>query len=340
MKARISFSHRLEYVAYRSFEAVFRLLPLLWIWHLGAFCGRILSLVPRLRRTVYRNLFFAYHLERPEEERRALSEDAFRHITANLFCALKIPLMAPEAIQETFSMKGVDEINARRSHGSVLIIPHMGNWELLSQAWQFQENQLRVATHYRPLSNPLLDALVVRRRRKKGLDLFPKHSSSHSLVKYIRGGGTLAILADQRIRGRGAVCSFFGRPTVCSPLPSLIARRAKAPIHLLFCRTVAPARWELSFEPLPDHSSQTCASALERAWRSSPKDVFWFHERWKLSASHPFDQLSRPPHPDPELLTNPLRLSSEANPKPEIPLPPSFYQWVSAPDDSPVDRRL
>ena len=58
---------------------------------------------------------------------------------------------------------------------------------------------LELGTHYRPLNNALINAVVERRRRRRGLELFAKRSSTHRLSSFVRGGGAMGILADQRV---------------------------------------------------------------------------------------------------------------------------------------------
>ena len=200
-----------------------------------------------------------------------------------------------------------------------MVSPHMGNWELLAQAIFLVDGDFRVGTHYRPLNNSLINAVVERRRKQRGLKLFAKHSSTHRLSSFVRDGGALGILADQRVGDRGAACLFFGRPTTCSPLPHLIAKRGKVLLTSLSCETVGIARWKISFRHIPILSAQACADSIEEDWRRSPVDVFWFEDRWRLQGNDPISFLNK--YKDNLEIPRPLRAVNLAKEDKKLPYP-------------------
>jgi hypothetical protein len=82
---------------------------------------------------------------------------------------------------------------------------------------------------------------------------------------------------------QGEVVPFFGRLTRTSPLPSLLARRAKAEVLALSLVTERPGKWKAVFLPVAKpHTTPHCMAALEMAMKASPTDVFWLQERWKV----------------------------------------------------------
>jgi hypothetical protein len=96
---------------------------------------------------------------------------------------------------------------------------------------------------------------------------------------------------------QGEVVSFFGRLTRASPLPSLLARRAKAEVLALSLITEAPGKWKAVFLPVEKpHSTPHCMAALENAMKAGPTDVFWLQERWKVFVKRyrPFDKWLSP----------------------------------------------
>ena len=204
----------------------------------------------------------------------------------------------------------------------MLVLPHMGNWELCAQVIFLMNDRIKIGTHYRPLNNTLINQIVKRRRRKRGLVLFAKKDPPLRLTNFVREGGVLGILADQRVGSRGTPGVFFGRPTTCSPLPHLIAKRGKAQIISIHCETEAPAQWVLHFDNLPDQSAQGCATSLEKAWRQSPPDVFWFEDRWRIQGANPLEFLSK--YPPENNVTRPLRMACLGTQPPDLVLPPDL----------------
>jgi hypothetical protein len=169
----------------------------------------------------------------------------------------------------------------------------MGNWELLSRIIHLFPPGSKCGAFYRPLNNPLLDAAVLARRQADGTRMFSKRDPFHEVTKFLREGGIVGILADQRVGMQGEVVPFFGRLTRASPLPSLLARRAKAEVLALSLITTTPGKWKAVFHPVASPATTThCMASLQEAMKSSVTDVFWLQERWKVYVKrrHPFSQ--------------------------------------------------
>lgn len=300
--------HRLEYVAFRGVEAVLKRVSIETAFKAGELLGRIVHRFARpLKKSLLRNLRRAYGDEKSAHELDDLAAEVFERNGANLISSLRIPFLSDDEIRERVDFTGLPGfLTSAKRQGIVLVLPHMGNWELLAQIFFLTAGEIRAGTHYRPLNNALIDEVIKRRRKKRGVVLFSKQESTLRLSNFVRAGGVLAILADQRVGPRGAPGVFFGRPTTCSPLPHLIAKRGKGQLIGMHCATVGPARWEISFELIEKQSAQACADSIERAWRSSPADVFWFEDRWRLKGTQALDFLSK--YPSDHGVTRPLRL--------------------------------
>lgn len=288
-------SHRLEYCAYRAFEWILGLMSLETVFRLGEFAGRIVHRLNKSRRDqVIRNLRFAFGDEKSQAEIEQLAAEVFERTGANFMTSLKIPFLSDEEILRSLYFEGLDDImKATDEGGIVMVSPHMGNWELLAQAIFLAEGKFRVGTHYRPLNNALINSVVERRRKRRGLELFAKRTSTHRLINFVREGGAMGVLADQRVGERGAACLFFGRPTTCSPLPHLIAKRGKGQLISLSCETVGTARWKITFRHIPTITAQACADSIEQDWRRAPVDVFWFEDRWRIRGNEPLAFLKK-----------------------------------------------
>jgi KDO2-lipid IV(A) lauroyltransferase len=300
-------NHRLEYCAYRAFEWILGLTSLETVFRLGEFAGRIVHRLNKNRRNqVIRNLRFAFGDEKSQTEIEQLAAEVFERTGANFLTSLKIPFLSDEEILRHLHFERLDDImKATDEGGIVMVSPHMGNWELLAQAIFLAEGKFRVGTHYRPLNNALINSVVERRRKRRGLELFAKRTSTHRLINFVREGGAMGVLADQRVGERGAACLFFGRPTTCSPLPHLIAKRGKGQLISLSCETVGTARWKITFRHIPTITAQACADSIEQDWRRAPVDVFWFEDRWRIRGNEPLAFLKK--YKDDFRIPRPLR---------------------------------
>ena len=321
---RILLSHRLEYLVFRAVEKVLRLFSLPTVFSLGEFIGRIgYRLFPGMRKIVLRNLRTAYRADKTKEELSQLTCDVFERFGANMLTSFRIPFLSDEQILSHITFVNSELVtDPTRTEGIIWVVPHMGNWELLAHTGFLTGTKSQIGTHYRPLNNPLIDRVIKRRRARRGLHLFAKKSSTHKLTKFVRDGGILGILSDQRIRSKGAPAMFFGRPTTCSPMPSLLARRAKGTLVGMSCETSAPCHWTIHMHLIPEATTQACADSLEQAWRRSPADVLWLQERWKLQGTRPLDFLHE--YPAGTTPASPLRIVSLLAKETDLGLPPTL----------------
>lgn len=328
--------HRFEYLIYRVFEQSLKQMSLETTFKLGEFVGRVaFRLIKARRMQVIRNLTYAFGDEKSQREILSLAAEVFERSGANFLSSMRIPFLDDEEIMKHLSFVGLpDLIREKKNGGLILVSPHMGNWELLAQAVFLTGGQVEVGTHYRPLNNSLINAVIERRRKRRGLQLFPKQASAHRLISFVREGGALGVLADQRVGSRGAACTFFGRPTTCSPLPHLIAKRGKGELMGLVCETVGPCQWEVRFRHIPEPSAQACADSLEDAWRRSPADVFWFEDRWRIQGKTPLKFLDK--YSDPSRVTRPLRLVNFAKGSGVLPYP----NWLVNQETDELDFSL
>jgi KDO2-lipid IV(A) lauroyltransferase len=124
---------------------------------------------------------------------------------------------------------------------------------------------------------------VLARRQADGTRMFSKRDNPLHVAAFLRDGGIVGILADQRVGPKGELTEFYGRLTRASPLPSLLARRAKSEVLALSMTTIEPGKWKAEFLPVDEpRTTPSCMVALEKAMKRGPVDVFWFQERWKV----------------------------------------------------------
>jgi KDO2-lipid IV(A) lauroyltransferase len=292
---------RLETLAYASVETGLGLLPVAWVAGLGRLAGAVArTVLPGRRRIVARNLRIAFAGEKSPAELAALEAEVFRRSGANLLCSMRTAEMGERSLRRVVTVR--DEAVFRdaitRGKGVIAVLAHMGNWEALAQCFPtFMPPGVAGATVYRPLNNPIMNARVVATRTRRGMGLFSKDDNPLGMAAFLRRGGVLGVLADQRAGKIGELVPFFGRTTSCTPIPAILARRTGAAIVGLSLRTLGPGRWELAFHGFdePEPSTAGVMRLLERMVRESPADVFWLQDRWKPDRRSPHRPAGKPP---------------------------------------------
>ncbi len=277
---------RLEYLGHSLMERAMSLLPGSWVFRIGEALGAVAWHVMSGRRSiVLRNLRIALAGELELPEIHQLAKASFCRTAGNMFSTAHTSLLPAKKLSKVLEIENLDLLKETMADGRglVLLLSHMGNWELLSRIVNFFPEGSQTGAFYRPLNNPLLDERIRRRREADGTRMFSKHDSFHHVTGLLRQGGAVGILADQRVGIQGDLVPFFGRLTRCSPLPALLAKRSKSRVLALSLVTEAPGRWRARFLPVPEPAdTAACMQALEAAMGRSMVDVFWFQDRWKI----------------------------------------------------------
>lgn len=300
MPARASIGGYAAYGIYRVTEAILRLLPMEAVCVIGSCMGQAgYFLMHRRRRIVMRNLRIAYGENLSLPEIRALTRKTFRHSGLNLMASIPASVIDNDELKERVEVEGLENLHHAlgQNQGCILLLAHMGNWEILTQLKVLAPGIQSLASLYRPLNNPLLDRLIKRRRQRKGAILFSKYDSFTKPITHIKQGGTLGCIADQHAGSRGTAIPLFGKTTSMTSLPALLHRKTKAPILPVSMITVGLGQWKVIFHPsinvLETEKKNTylltarCAKAYERIMSESPSDVLWMHGYWKVNQSRP-----------------------------------------------------
>lgn len=279
----------LEYAGFRLVVAVFRAMPLDmssavsgWLWR---------TIAPHLRRQerALRNIGVALP-ELSEAERRAAILDMWEMLGRTFAEALRIDEILEDPGRVTVELPPDVEAVLKAGRGCVVVSLHMGNWEIAAPS--MRHIGVPVAGVYQHIKNRLVDRYVTAMRRPQyPLGLFGKgHGSVASMMRVLRGGGAVAVLADLREHS-GVRVPFFGREAPSSPFPALLARGRGVPLVAGRVRRVGPCRFHVTCELVPVPSTEdrqadilaTTASihaVFERWIRETPGQWMWAHRRW------------------------------------------------------------
>jgi heptosyltransferase-2 len=281
----------LIYLIYRMLSGTIALLPLPVGFTLGRVLGFIAYyLAPPYRRLVIWNLRIAFEGEKSPGEIRRLARAHFATLGANLFASFKLATMSAETIAVRVKIENIESLHkaALPGKGVVLVLSHLGNWELLAQLVSNRPPGREVGTVYQPLNNPYFDKHVNAARARFGLVPFSRRLGFGGPIKFLREGNVACVFVDQHAGDGGVWTPLFGRLASTSPLAATMAARTGAPLVSVAVYTTGCARWRLVVsEPLPREAAdaeQLTAEinlALEREIRVSPADWFWVHARWK-----------------------------------------------------------
>jgi lipopolysaccharide heptosyltransferase II len=279
------------YLLYRAGSAVVAVLPLPFLFGFGQFLGVCAWMFSgKYRRLATRNLEIAFANEKSPRELRRLVRLHFRRLGANLLCSAKLTQMPPEKILERVEVENIESMAREFRAGVpvVLILSHIGTWEVFAQLMPKFVGFVRNASVYQGLGNRFIDKHVRRTRSQTGLELFDRHDGFEPVIDLLRSGGGVGVLSDQHAGDHGVWTPFFGRLASTSPLPALLAKRTRAALIAAGVYTTGPARWRMVFTERFDQTGASVAvltskinRVIEEQVRRAPEDWFWVHNRWK-----------------------------------------------------------
>jgi KDO2-lipid IV(A) lauroyltransferase len=291
-------------------------LPLRWAARFGRGCGALgYALDARHRRVTQRNLTMCLGQERTPEEIRRLARENFRRIGENYACAIKTASMSWEDLKGSVDFVGWDQVISRdplRPPRSIVVaIGHFGNFELYARIGQFRP-EIKAATTYRGLRQPLVDRLMQSLRKPTGCAFFERRTDAAKLKAWMAPTGrVLGLLADQHAGTGGVRVPFFGHECSTTASPAVFALRYNCGLCTGICYRVGLAKWRIELgkeipTQEPDGSSRRIEAivgdmnrALEAAVRRDPANWFWVHNRWKPDKPKTSGPRSKAQKPEP-----------------------------------------
>ena len=154
--------------------------------------------------------------------------------------------------EQRVKIVGLDEVLQATQNGPiVLIVLHLGNWEVLSSI--SKRIGIPFHTFFLPLDNPVERWVTARVRKKLGANLLPEGMLGVGPALHrLKQGGVVSLLCDEAFAGeiRGPL---FGRPAHLKgnlALAARLARRTGAKLCILNTVRQQAANFECHFSPM------------------------------------------------------------------------------------------
>jgi KDO2-lipid IV(A) lauroyltransferase len=271
------------------------LLPYPFVLAFGAGFGWLLGRVIRHRRALVLETLARCLPERTDGERRRIADAMYRHFGLMLFECLYYSGRHAPAFRSRVDVEGLEHVEAVRARGTgaLVLMGHIGNWELMGLAAATIWTPLNVVV--KPLGHPAVDAHWRASRERMGLRLLPRDDAMRDCLKALKRKEVVALILDQNMRRhRGIFVDFFGRPACTTPGLAFLAAASKTPVLPAFMVREAAGRHRLHIlppiEPPADREEATIHAAtqhytrvLEDIIRAHPDQWTWMHKRWRTT---------------------------------------------------------
>jgi KDO2-lipid IV(A) lauroyltransferase len=287
---------RRRYLYYLLKTASF--ISLLFPIKINRFIGRRMGecaffLVSAQRRKTVDNLRIAFGSEKSAREIRNIARGVFRNLGENLFEMLNSSKFTSRNIDRYVRIKGLDIVEKALSQkrGFIVLSAHFGNWELLAGYFGLKKYPVNVLA--RPLRYEKYDKWVNDLRKGMGVNVIMRDESARTILRFLKDGQSIAILADQDISSLdGVFVDFFGRQAFTPSAPVILALATAVPIIPMFIVREKDGHTIYVEEPIElditgnkdtdiKVNTQKWSKVIESYIRKYPSQWVWVHERWK-----------------------------------------------------------
>jgi len=249
------------------------------------------------RRIAKTNLSIAFpHLS--EKRKELLIRAAYRNFGRMVIETARIGKLNSRNISQLVEYDPVNGLEnfldaMKQGKGVIFMTGHFGAWELVHYAHALYGYPLSFVV--RKIDNPYVDRLMRQRRQSAGSRVIEKRQAVKELLKELRRGGVVGILADQNVSaGEGVFVDFFGKPACTSTIVAVLALRTGAPVipavieydrrrdkhRMVFLPAVELIRTGDYSKDVELNTAQF-NKIFEGFIRRSPHLWLWMHRRWK-----------------------------------------------------------
>lgn len=251
-------------------------------------------LFPR-RRQALQNLNRVYGSTKSQKEKRAIAKGSFQNFVNSLFELFWAKNVNPQNYTEFIEcdeQSWREMCHARKKGPVIVLLGHIGNWELLSIGAGYQ----KLPVHYvaRSLNNPLLDRLIDGLRGSSGLRVVYKKGATNQLREILKRGEMIAVLMDQKrdLNREGILVPFLGQPAPTTGIVAKLALETGASIMHCYPMPLGGGRWRAVYQPpIPftatgnrekdiEVLTRKCNEALSETIQKHPHIWLWGHNRW------------------------------------------------------------
>lgn len=281
-----------SYSAYRFAEFISRAFPLRMAYWIGLrLADWVYFREAGQRASIQRNLsqiYAAAGVDPSEGHLPGMTRKLYQYFGKYLVDFFRCARLPPEVIRRQVSFQNLHYLQeaAAGGRGVILVSAHFGNWELGGAVLCALGHIVNVVVM--PDRLPRLESLLEHHRTRRGLRVIPIGHAARGVLRCLRRGELVALLADRAFGGRTAPCLFFNRPTELPVGPASLAFHSGAPVVPAFLVRQEDDTYLLRFHP-PILSAregtvaamhQAIARCLEAEIAERPHQWYIFSDFW------------------------------------------------------------
>jgi Kdo2-lipid IVA lauroyltransferase/acyltransferase len=290
----VKIQHIFEYVAFQTIAFLVQRMPISGAQWVGRKLGRFVYSPLGYRRGVAMSNLRRAFPQKSNSELERIARGAFENVGIALLELTWFPSMTREQLGNMVHFDRPEILRNAYDKGKGLIIltAHFGNWELLGQSFivniGFPVNGLA-----KTQSNPLINKKINERRSRVGNRVIQMETSLREVVRALRNGEAVGLVADQAAPKENVPVEFFGTMVPTHQGPSAFCLKMRCPMVAVFSVRRPDGSYdaivqEVPTEDLPDDSEENITELTRRHTRITediirkhPDHWLWQHKRWK-----------------------------------------------------------
>lgn len=291
--------HLAEYVAFQTLAFLAMLLPLSGVRWLGRNLGAfVFDFVGYRKAVTLGNLRRAFP-EKPDDELVEIARGAYKSLGISLLELVWYPKMSREQVEHAMHFHNPEVLRNAYDQGKGLLIltAHFGNWELLGGCIVVQFG-FRVFGIAKTQSNRLVNRAIDERRMQFGNKVIPMETSLREVMRALRDGEAVGIVADQAAPKENDLIEFFGTKLPTHQGPSVFSLKMGSPLIAVFSVRRADGSYDAYVEEVPssdlkEYTPENVTELTRRHVRITedfirrfPDQWMWMHKRWKHVPLH------------------------------------------------------
>ncbi|MDD3324236.1 MAG: lysophospholipid acyltransferase family protein [Sulfurospirillaceae bacterium] len=288
-----------EYFAIRCVLLFTRFIPKSLVYNFCKLVAKIFFKYNKRRSSLtLKNIRLAYP-EKNDDEVLFLAKKSYESIAITL---AEILLMLTDRIDFDAMVENTQEAleqiaqHINKPQGTIILTAHFSNWELAAH-FLAKNGYPMVGIGRRGNNKFIEERLTAPFRAKYGNQMIYKDSAGTKMIKCLKSGGQLGILADQKASGVSSIkVKFFNQeadtfnsvavlklkynPTI---LPIFVARQPSGKYKIIIKEPISYTAEELNDEKERiEKMTQKYNDVIEEAIRAYPEQWFWMHNRWRI----------------------------------------------------------
>ena len=257
----------------------------------------ILFFMPRSKGVTFRNLSLCFP-NISEIEKDKVWKGMQVSLANNLIGFSKGPSLTKEEVLKKLDLSLcndiINELQAHKGTGVLLLVPHFGSFELLAQYWCLYDKPYAILA--RGFGLPMTDDWWNKQRQSHGNTIFSRKGGFKDIIKHLESGKNVAILFDQNVKKSHSIfVDFFGIPASTTKTIGLASQKTNCKILFTTLLPEENGKQKLVAHWITPPSQRNTGDKekdihdtildthkyLEKYINQYPDQWFWLHRRFK-----------------------------------------------------------